>query len=101
VDVLLPNDSELAVLGGSARVLDVVGRIVVTHGVRGASHLGDGAPITVSAPEVHRADSTGAGDAFNAGWLCGWLAGGSPAEALRAGVVAGTSAAARVGARPT
>ena len=89
VDVLLPNDSELAVLGGSARVLDTVAPIVVTHGVRGASQLGAGAPITVSAPEVHRADSTGAGDAFNAGWLAaGWPA-RPPADALRAGVAAG------------
>ena len=45
-------------------------------------------------------DSTGAGDAFDAGLLAAWLAGASPSDALRAGVAAGARAVTRLGARP-
>ncbi len=37
VDLLLPNDAELAVLGGPEAVLGSVGAVVVTHGRQGAS----------------------------------------------------------------
>lgn len=99
-DLLLPNDGELAALGGAAAVLDVVDEVVVTHGERGATWMNRTEQVTVAAPVVHRSDSTGAGDAFNAGWLSHWLAGDDPRRALAAGVRAGTDAAAAVGARP-
>ncbi len=99
-DVLLPNEAELDVLGGADRVLEVVGTVVVTHGSRGASQLTTGSTVTVPAPAVHRSDSTGAGDAFNAGWLSSWLGGADPTTALTCGVQAGSAAAAAVGARP-
>jgi sugar/nucleoside kinase (ribokinase family) len=100
VDLLLPNDSELAALGGIDAVLGVVGALVVTHGRHGASWYSPTARVSVPAPQVHETDSTGAGDAFNAGLLAGWLAGASPQEALQAGVQAGTAAAEHLGARP-
>jgi sugar/nucleoside kinase (ribokinase family) len=56
--------------------------------------------VNVPAPEAHETDSTGAGDAFNAGLLASWLAGADPVTALQAGVAAGTAATARIGARP-
>lgn len=99
-DLLLPNDSEIAALGGVDAALEAVGTVVVTHGRRGASWYSVADRLTVPAPGQHEIDSTGAGDAFNAGLLAEWLAGGSPISALAAGVAAGTAAAGRVGARP-
>ncbi len=100
VDLLLPNDGELAAMGGAEAVLKVVSEVVVTHGERGATWMAGTARRTAAAPAVHRTDSTGAGDAFNAGWLSHWLAGDDPGAALLAGVRAGSDAAAAVGARP-
>ncbi len=100
VDLLLPNDAELGALGGVETVLEVVDALVVTHGRHGASWYSSSARVTAPAPQVHEADSTGAGDAFNAGLLASWLAGADPLDALQAGVLAGTAAAAHLGARP-
>jgi sugar/nucleoside kinase (ribokinase family) len=100
VDLLLPNDAELSALGGIEAVLEVVDALVVTHGRHGASWYSADARVTVPAPQIHETDSTGAGDAFNAGLLATWLAGAQPLDALQAGVLAGTAAAAHVGARP-
>jgi len=100
VDLLLPNDAELAALGGLDPVLAVVGAVVVTHGRHGASWYSSTERINVPAPESHETDSTGAGDAFNAGLLSSWLAGDGPLAALEAGVAAGTAATASIGARP-
>lgn len=99
-DLLLPNDSELAALGGVEAVLEVVETVVVTHGRHGASWYSATERVNVPAPESHETDSTGAGDAFNAGLLACWLAGGDPVEALTRGVQAGTAAAGAIGARP-
>jgi sugar/nucleoside kinase (ribokinase family) len=45
-------------------------------------------------------DSTGAGDAFDAGLLSAWLAGKSTEDSLLAGVRLGAMAVGRVGAQP-
>ncbi len=100
VDLLLPNDGELAALGGETAALAVVRELVVTHGEHGATWASRTDRQTMSAPTVHRTDSTGAGDAFNAGWLAHWIVGDDPRVALAAGVRAGSDAAAAVGARP-
>lgn len=100
VDLLLPNDGELAALGGEEKVLQKVRSVVVTHGKDGASWHSGISTASVAAPEIHQTDSTGAGDAFNAGLLSAFLAGASPEDALLSGVQAGTAATARIGARP-
>lgn len=99
VDLLLPNDAELAALGEPAAVLAAVGAVAVTHGPGGASWLAQGRRVSVPADRLDGSDSTGAGDAFDAGFLAAWLPGAVPAEALAAGVRAGTEVAATVGAR--
>ena len=52
------------------------------------------------AAAVDVVDTTGAGDAFDAGLLAAWLTGAGPEAALRAGCAAGAEAVSRRGARP-
>ena len=98
VDLLLPSAGELAALGGPAA--PAVRAIAVTAGPDGATWIEGATRIQVPAERVPVADSTGAGDAFDAGLLAAWLAGAAPEDALRAGVAAATRAVARLGARP-
>jgi len=87
VDVFLPNEVEARALADSgpdalqaARSLQVVsgGWVVVKLGPRGCLAVGpDGAELAIPAPAVAVADTTGAGDAFNAG-LAHALARGAP-----------------------
>jgi sugar/nucleoside kinase (ribokinase family) len=101
VDLLLPNEPELACLGGEEAALRAVDAIVVTEDARGARWVcRDASPVRVPAPHVEVVDSTGAGDAFNAGFLRAWLAGETTQSALEEGVAAGSAAVTRVGARP-
>jgi sugar/nucleoside kinase (ribokinase family) len=78
VDVFLPNEAEACAIAGleggraleAARVLkaDSRGWVVVKLGARGCLAVGpDGTELTVPAPAVQVADTTGAGDAINAG----------------------------------
>lgn len=74
---------------------------VVKSGSAGAVWAARGCPpITVPAERTGAVDSTGAGDAFAAGFLAAWVAHGDPEAALRAGVHLGARAVATVGARP-
>ena len=100
VDLLLPNENEVAALGGLRAVLEHTREVVATYGAAGARWVGAGIDETAEAPVVENVDATGCGDAFNAGLLSAWLRGEDRSSALRAGVAAGSAAAARVGARP-
>jgi sugar/nucleoside kinase (ribokinase family) len=92
-DLMLPNADEAAALTGeaepetAARTLTRRAReVVVTLGARGALWT-DGTDV-VHAPAAKAgapADTTGAGDAFAAGFLVEWIAGATPAAALRGG----------------
>jgi ribokinase len=72
VDLLVPNESEAAVLTGcgdpeaaAAALLDAVPEVVVTMGARGAVWRRRGAdPLHVPAPQVTAVDTTAAGDTF-------------------------------------
>jgi sugar/nucleoside kinase (ribokinase family) len=101
VDLLLPNENEVATLGGLEAILRHTRQVVATFGAGGARWVADGLDVSAEAPHVTNVDATGCGDAFNAGLLSAWLGGEDRSSALRAGVTAGSAAAARVGARPS
>ncbi len=106
VDLLLPNTDELAALTGSrapesaVALLDTVGAVAVTRGAAGASWVDRAGMVVVPAERVDTVDTTGAGDAFNAATLAAWLAGAAPADAVLAGVRAGSRAVREFGAQP-
>lgn len=106
VDVLLPNLDELAVLTGSrdpasaTTLLDRVGAVAVTTGAAGASWVDKDGVVSVPAAPGDCVDSTGAGDAFDAGLLAALLDGRSAEECLLAGVRLGAMAVGSVGAQP-
>jgi sugar/nucleoside kinase (ribokinase family) len=100
VDLLLPSAGELAALGGAGPVLAAVGAVAVTDGARGAAWLDRAGRVDVPAGAADVVDTTGAGDAFDAGVLAAWVAGATPRAALAAGVAAGTRAVSRPGAWP-
>ncbi|MEU7529629.1 sugar kinase [Saccharothrix sp. NPDC042600] len=106
VDLLLPNTEELVALTGSpepgsaAALLDVVGAVALTSGADGASWVDRQGVLSVPALDVECVDSTGAGDAFDAGLLAAWLSGASREDSLVGGVRAAASAVSNVGAQP-
>ncbi len=93
VDVFLPNEAEVRAIAGdddvraAARALqgDSGGWVVVKLGPRGCLAVGpDTAELEVSAAAITAADTTGAGDAFNAGLVTALSAGSDWPAALRA-----------------
>ncbi|WP_410610711.1 carbohydrate kinase family protein [Amycolatopsis sp. lyj-109] len=107
VDLLMPNTEELVALTGSAdpvsakELLGAVGAVVVTAGLDGASWVDADGVTSVPAVEAECIDSTGAGDAFDAGVLTGWLAGESTVDVLRHGTRLGALAVGKVGPQPS
>jgi sugar/nucleoside kinase (ribokinase family) len=121
VDVLLANESEAAFLSGqpepdpgadlataldsAATAADIlaahVGTVVVKLGARGAMSRGpDGGVVHRPGVPVDVVDTTGAGDAFAAGYLPGWCAGIPAGDALDLGNRSAVRVVARMGARP-
>jgi len=105
--VLLPNADEARVLTGEteperaalALARRAGAKVVVTLGAAGAI-WSDGTATHREVGEAVRGDSTGAGDAWTAGWLAARLAGAAVPEALRAANALGARAVALPGARP-
>ena len=109
VDVLLPNLDEARLLSGTddaeaaaLALLDLAGTVVVTTGARGAVAATRGAPTLEHAPAPPAAvvDTTGAGDAFAAGFLAALVERGDVRTCLVRGLRAATRAVGAVGAQP-
>jgi sugar/nucleoside kinase (ribokinase family) len=110
--VCFPNLDEAAVLTGAAdgsadpQAMAVLlsghyGATVVKLGAGGALVAAEGTqPARVAARPAVVRDTTGAGDAFCAGFLVAWLAGDAPADAAVAGVTAAARAVSALGGRP-
>lgn len=107
-DLLLANRDEAAALSGAsdphqaaAQLGDTYREVVVKLGADGA--LWQQGFIAASAPAergVKIVDTTGAGDAFAAGFLASWLLHPEPESALASGNRLAARAVGRVGARP-
>lgn len=103
------NEDEAAMLAGSLEpaMQGVVlarhyGHVIIKRGARGAELYGrDGACLaTLPAPPAEVVDTTGAGDAFLAGFIAAYLE-RKPLEAcLAQGITAGTAATRFLGAQP-
>jgi ribokinase len=93
VDLLFANEEELAVLGAPA-----AGELVVKRGARGASWTDGTRTVEVPAAAAEARDTTGAGDAFAAGFLSVWP--GPPEAALSRGAQLAALAVSGDGARP-
>jgi len=109
VELLVPNRTEATVLtaeddpGRAALALARRARaaeVVVTLGAGGALWTDGERVVRELGAPVTPVDTTGAGDAFIAGWLGARRDGATPAEALRAACARGAEAVARSGARP-
>lgn len=106
-DIVIASDDELALIvedietrdGEAAAELATCGvrTLVIKRGAEGASAYTDGQVVHAPAVPVTVQDTIGAGDAFTAGYLSGWLDGLDPAEALVRGTVTGAFAVAAIG----
>ena len=105
-DILFTTSTEAeALLGGRPVVdlLDYAGIAVVKRGPKGATVMAraDAEPVRfeVATARIAAADTTGAGDAFDAGFLAAWLASPAPGRhspaSLHRAALAGHRAAAR------
>jgi len=70
---------------------------IVKLGPRGAVHLTPQATLRAPAPRVKVVDTTGAGDAFNGGYLAAFVRGRDAATCLREGNKAGAESTTRAG----
>lgn len=107
-DFLFPNAEEAALLTGKdgadaqmAALQDLYGTVVIKRGADGALLGGRGkTPFALPGREVEAIDTTGAGDAFLAGFLAAYLRGEDETGCLEAGIEAGAEAVGKVGAQP-
>jgi ribokinase len=70
---------------------------IIKLGEQGAVWLAPEEDIHVLPPKVKVVDTTGAGDAFNAGFLVAWMKGASPEQCLKAGNKEGAASTRQAG----
>lgn len=111
VETIFPNVAEARFLAGddavssdaevAAALTAFYPTVVVKLGRRGALVATRGAqPVHVGAAETDMVDTTGAGDAFFAGYLAAAVGGAAPADAARTGVETAANAIRHMGGRP-
>ncbi|MEQ1769252.1 MAG: carbohydrate kinase family protein [Devosia sp.] len=100
-DVFLPNSTELEHItreSDPARAAAIIlglgaGSVVLKDGARGSHYFGAGLHDHHSGFPITPVDTTGAGDAFDAGYLCAMLEGRSISDCLRFGNACGAAVA--------
>ena len=113
VDLLVPNETELALLVGrpvdpdsiddigSAAASLGVERVVVTLGSKGAVVIANNVVTRVDSPNIDAIDTTGAGDAFRSALAVGLAAGTDLVSAAQVAARVGAATALRFGAQPS
>jgi sugar/nucleoside kinase (ribokinase family) len=102
LDILLANGDEAGALVPGRPEADLLmhaSLAVVKRGGRGATALHEGRPVSVTAEPITVADTTGAGDAFDAAFLVEYLTHRDLARALAAANRLGGHVASRLGAQ--
>ena len=85
VDVFLPNETEFAALAKMGLPNDFSQITVIKRGANGSIALTQNGALDAPTRALRAKDSTGAGDAFNAGFLSSWLSGAKIVDCLNAG----------------
>jgi sugar/nucleoside kinase (ribokinase family) len=105
-DVFLPNDDEAAIITGQKDPLAQAERfrdagaktVVITQGKNGSLLVTDKLRLHSGVYPTEYVGGTGSGDAFDAGYIAGLLAGEDPAGCLRWGSALGASCVRAIGA---
>jgi sugar/nucleoside kinase (ribokinase family) len=106
VDYFFPNQREAQLLSGEQSAeafrhwvtsMDIL-HGVIKLGAAGAAAVVQGKLLHVPPPHVQAVDMTGAGDAFDAGYIDGVLNGEAPLECLRRACICGALCTTRIGA---
>ncbi|RUL77766.1 carbohydrate kinase family protein [Dyella choica] len=106
VDYFFPNQAEARLLSGDDGVEAfqqwatsmAIRHAVIKLGASGAVAVEHRGLLRVAPPHVDAVDMTGAGDAFDAGFIDGLLNGESAEECLRRACICGASCTTRIGA---
>ncbi|WP_018184856.1 carbohydrate kinase family protein [Kaistia granuli] len=106
--IIFPNAEEAACLTGTRNEAEQIRFLtarydlaVIKRGAAGAEAANQSIRLKAPAPQVKVVDTTGAGDAFLAGFLAARLAGKPLDICLNRGVAAGAAATTVLGGRPT
>jgi sugar/nucleoside kinase (ribokinase family) len=108
-EICFPNDDEAAILAGTRdeqRQREFLsphyGTLVIKRGERGAEVVGRNGKLLAKlpAPQVQVVDTTGAGDAFLAGYLSAYLASADIEQCLQRAITAGSAAVQFFGGQP-
>jgi sugar/nucleoside kinase (ribokinase family) len=104
-DYLLVNEKEAGILGGGDAMSYLsfaqqkgLRHPIVKRGAQGAAMIADGMLYQVGPPPVAAVDTTGAGDAFDAGFIDALLDAASPEECLRRACICGALSTRATGA---
>ncbi len=106
-NIFMPGVSELKMITGKNSIEEAVEEafknealelLVLKNGSRGSQvYTGEGLALTMGVYKVEQLDATGAGDSFDAAFLCGLAQGRSLEEAAQMGAAAGALNAAAFG----
>lgn len=107
VDIMTPNETELALLTGTRDVKAGAGlllakgakNVVITLGEEGCLYMGEAGELSIGVYKVNAVDSTAAGDSFNAALAVALCEGKSFEEALRFSSAVGAMTTTKPGAQ--